>query len=309
MSNIFVGLTDYDWYCTLKNRHFDEVNFWRPGSTGFQALQSNDLFLFKLKKPYYAIVGGGFFVKYSLVPIPIAWEAFGEKNGTASFEEFSVRLKKYREKNGIDIDYPSVGCIILAEPFFFEERDWISPPNEWRKSVVVGKRMLADSGEGKRIHEQILGRLQISNSLIDANDEPILTNPSYNISMAKHRLGQGAFRVVVTDTYNRRCAISGEKTLPVLEAAHIKPFAENGPNSIQNGILLRSDIHTLFDKGYITIAPDFHVEVSHRIKEDFGNGKIYYQHHGDKLIMLPKRDFEMPDKQFLSWHNEKVYLG
>lgn len=56
--------------------------------------------------------------------------------------------------------------------------------------------------------------------------------------MSKHRLGQGAFRIVVTDAYRRRCAITGEKTLPVLEAAHIIPNAENGPHIVTNGLLL-----------------------------------------------------------------------
>jgi hypothetical protein len=49
-----------------------------------------------------------------------------------------------------------------------------------------------------------------------------------NPLMVRPRLGQGSFRVLVTETYQRRCALTGEKTLPVLEAAHIKPYAELG---------------------------------------------------------------------------------
>lgn len=70
--------------------------------------------------------------------------------------------------------------------------------------------------------------------------EPILIRP---------RLGQGSFRVLVTETYERRCAVTGEKVLPVLEAAHIHPVAADGVHRIDNGLLLRSDLHTLFDKG------------------------------------------------------------
>ena len=55
-------------------------------------------------------------------------------------------------------------------------------------------------------------------------------------SIYSSRLGQGAFRVVVTEAYHRRCAISGEKTLPVLEAAHIKPYTQEGPHEISNGL-------------------------------------------------------------------------
>jgi putative restriction endonuclease len=96
-------------------------------------------------------------------------------------------------------------------------------------------------------------------------------------SLVKVRLGQSAFRVLLTDTYQRRCAMSGERTLPVLEAAYIKPFAKSGPHSISNGLLLRSDLHKLFDAYYLTITQDYKIEVSRKIKEEFQNGKEYYK--------------------------------
>ena len=49
--------------------------------------------------------------------------------------------------------------------------------------------------------------------------------------LIRPRLGQGAFRVLVTEAYHRRCAFTGERTLPVLNAAHIKPYSQNGPTS------------------------------------------------------------------------------
>ena len=60
---------------------------------------------------------------------------------------------------------------------------------------------------------------------------------------------------MVTDAYQRKCAVTGERTLPALEAAHIKPFAEGGSHNPQNGLLLRRDIHALFDGGYVTVTP------------------------------------------------------
>nr|WP_255575540.1 HNH endonuclease signature motif containing protein [Caproiciproducens faecalis] len=124
-----------------------------------------------------------------------------------------------------------------------------------------------------------------------------------------HRLGQGTFRIVVTEAYQRRCAITGEKTLPVLEAAHIKPFSENGPHDIKNGLLLRSDFHTLFDDGYITINSDFVIEVSKRLNEDYGNGKDYYRYHGSKLQSMPSSSVELPSQEYIMWHNEHCYKG
>ena len=83
---IFVGVTDGDWYHQLSSGQYDEVNFWNPGGTPFKALQPNDMFLFKLHAPYNYIVGGGFFVNYTLLPPFLAWQAFGEKNGTKSYK-------------------------------------------------------------------------------------------------------------------------------------------------------------------------------------------------------------------------------
>jgi putative restriction endonuclease len=87
------------------------------------------------------------------------------------------------------------------------------------------------------------------------------------------------------------------------------PPCLEGPHANTNGLLLRRDFHTLFDRGYITVDKSLAVEVSHRIKEDFGNGKEYYAHHGRKLIILPERREHMPDPRYLEWHNENVYLG
>jgi len=133
-------------------------------------------------------------------------------------------------------------------------------------------------------------------------------SPEYgNSILTKVRLGQGAFRVLITDAYNRRCSISGEKTLPVLEAAHIKPYALSGPNYISNGLLLRSDIHKLFDSGYITVTKEYKVEVSKRIKEEFKNGKEYYQYHGKSLLYLPLKDIDKPSTKYIDWHNSEIF--
>ena len=67
-NRFFVGVTDKDWFLRLRASNCDEVNFWSPGATTFKALSENELFLFKLHKPDNYIVGGGFFVRYSILP-------------------------------------------------------------------------------------------------------------------------------------------------------------------------------------------------------------------------------------------------
>lgn len=109
------------------------------------------------------------------------------------------------------------------------------------------------------------------------------------------------------DTYNRRCAITSEHTLPVLEAAHIKPVSNGGEHSVTNGLLLRSDVHTLFDRGYVTVTPDRRFRVSHSLNDRWKNGKIYYALDG-KEIFTPKDASCFPDRELLEWHADTVFL-
>ena len=296
----YVGITDYNWFQFLKDRQADEVNFWKPGTQPFKALQENELFLFKLHAPRNFIVGGGYFVRYSLLPTFLAWGAFGEKNGTSSLTDLNKAISKYRARNNIIEQNPQIGCIILTDVFYFDRTEWIPTPESFSSSIVQGKRYYTETPEGLQLFQEVQIRLQ---SAVDLSTQ----TARYSESLTKHRLGQGAFRVVVTDAYHRRCAITGEKTLPVLEAAHIKPYSENGPNIVNNGLLLKSDFHTLFDNGYITIDQDYKIDVSKRLYDDYGNGRDYYKYRGKELLILPNNSQDLPSREFLQWHNDHVF--
>jgi putative restriction endonuclease len=130
---------------------------------------------------------------------------------------------------------------------------------------------------------------------------------SVNPQIVLPRLGQGSFRIVVTDAYERRCALTGERTLPVLDAAHIKPYSVHRRHEISNGILMRSDLHRLFDEGYITIDPlDRRIQVSSRIRQEFENGKDYYKLHGQR-VREPKQIVYRPLAENLEYHAGTIY--
>jgi putative restriction endonuclease len=113
--------------------------------------------------------------------------------------------------------------------------------------------------------------------------------------------------VLVTEAYDYRCAITGERTLPVLEASHIKPYSKSGPHRVDNGLLLRADLHILFDLGFMTITNDYRVEVSQRIREEYENGREYYAMSGKKLAVLPSLETEKPSAEFIEWHNQNIF--
>jgi len=162
--------------------------------------------------------------------------------------------------------------------------------------------------------QQKLGKMQFFQRAKDAEaNQFTLENleghsPRYRDDvLSRVRIGQGAFRMMITQAYQGRCAVTGEHTLPVLEAAHIKPFSESGPSIIANGLLLRSDLHKLFDTGYITITTDYRLEVSKRLKDEFDNGRIYYDMNGQRLLVTPHSEQEKPNQRLLEWHNENIY--
>ncbi len=259
------------------------------------------------------VIGGiGFFSSHTFLPINMAWDVFGNRNGCDTFTEFQNLILQYRaEKLNIN---PTIGCIVLTNPIFFKREDWIEVPSDWSKNIVQGKGYDTNNSIGQELWikiETLLERYLKPLQAVDYQSQ-LIQDPEvkYGTSILKRvRLGQGAFRVLVTDAYTRKCSISGEKTLPVLEAAHIKPYALAGPHAISNGLLLRSDVHKLFDTGYLTVTNNLRVEVSKRIKEEFENGKEYYQFHGKELLYLPKQDRERPRAEFIQWHNENVYKG
>jgi putative restriction endonuclease len=136
-----------------------------------------------------------------------------------------------------------------------------------------------------------------------------ITVPRYGEpTLIRPRLGQGAFRISVTGVYGRQCAITRERTLPILDAAHIRPYGEGGEHDVTNGLLLRTDIHRLFDLGYVTVSTEGRFEVGRRLKEDFENGRHYYAMHGQEVAM-PRDARLRPERAALEWHQSNKFLG
>ena len=302
---IVVAVTDYGWYQTLRQHPgLSEVNFWSPSPKNFRALQPGELFLFKLHAPYNMIVGGGIFAHSNNLPCALAWEVFGEANGANSADEMQTRIAKYRpsgQETRRDFD---IGCRILTQPFFFDESDWITPPHSWAKNIVTFKTYNSGDDEGlnlwlavqDRRHRQADARIAEPSARYG---EPQLVQP---------RLGQAGFRVVVSDMYDRRCAVTQERTLPALDAVHIRPYRSGGVHEVSNGLLLRKDIHSLFEAGYVTVTPSLNFEVSRSIREEFENGRDYYALHGTQ-IRVPVQSNQHPNSNALAWHNENIFKG
>ncbi len=303
----FVAITDRDWYRFLASQQaLDEVNFWRPSAEAtFRALGVGEPLLFKLHYPDNFVVGGGFFVHYTRLPVSIAWETFGVSNGARSYPEMRARIEHYRRIPPGRDDY-QIGCIVLEEPFFLPRERWIPAPADFRPATQVGKMYHLASPVGADLWQRVLGERAVAKHA--AAERPALVpGPIYAEGcVGRVRLGQGAFRLMITDAYERRCAVTGEKALPALQAAHIRPVSEGGEHRLDNGLLLRADVHGLFDKGYISLGRDYHVMVSPRLRDDFDNGEPYRPLDGTPL-RPPVKGASLPAREFLEWHADTVF--
>ncbi len=304
---MFLGVTHRPWFDQLAGTAPDEVNFWQPSGTGeFKALRPGDLFLFKLKGADAAIAGGGVFGHASLAPLSLAWEAFGPKNGNASLADMRATIARLRHAAAPlgSREDPVIGCRILTEPFFWPREAWMPVPSSFSPNVVVGKGYSTETEEGLRLWRGVTERL----AAMPAAPRPVIGDRYGEPVPMRRRLGQGAFRLAVTDGYGRRCAVSGERTLPILDAAHIRSYGEGGEHEPSNGLLLRTDIHRLFDLGYVTVTERNRFAVSDRLKADFDNGVHYYAMQGTELA-APRTGFAPPSPEALKWHREHRYLG
>ena len=313
--DFYVGITDENWFQFLASHDFDEVNFWRPrDQSRFRAIPTGAPFLFKLKKPKDVIVGVAYFAAFRKLPVPMAWDAFGIENGAPSYEAFVRSLGRLSKEAPTSVLDREIGCIILTEPTFFNEPDWIDTPADWPSNIMQGMVYSTSDVFGATLWDEVRARLH--------NDEPQAVmdlavrelqspyGPTDGVPiLAKRRLGQGLFRVMTLENYGGRCCVTGESTAPVIEAAHIRPISLGGEHRLDNGLALRADMHILYDRGLISVDPDYRIRVSPRIRDLYHNGVVYYRHDLEQLRSLPNDPATCPNREMLDWHFREVFAA
>jgi putative restriction endonuclease len=309
-----IAVTDPDWYEHLRLvPDLEEANFWKPTATRALRAEPFSPFLFKLRGERL-IVGFGLFARYSRLPIWLAWETFREANGCASIDEMRRRIEMIRDRMRFSgpAHTAEIGCILIVQPIFFPPDSCVACPKDWPIHLQGDKKYDLGQGEGLRVWHDCLMAAKAAQSRFGGPKAQIVETPEElrfgTPTLVRPRLGQGTFRIAVTEAYGRSCAVTGEHSLPALEAAHIRPYRVQGPHETGNGILLRADFHRLFDQGYLTIGADCRLEVSQRLRADFENGRSYYPFHGQRLRYPDHRD-DLPRQEYIDWHRENVYLG
>lgn len=312
----FIANTDRAWFDFLSARavsgRVDEVNFWLPNATSpMKSMLPGELIFFRLKRPDYRIAGYGFYAHFAVVDLHTTWSAFGWKNGDPDKLRFFQRIGGYR---GVDLLTPGaelapIGCTVLRNATFWPEQRWIpwGEAEGWASNIVQGKTE-RDPARAARLSEAMRDDAAgIPDDLSDSFEPLEIDDRTWALREVVEREGQGAFRLRLLGAYEGRCAITGEHTEPVLDAAHIQPYLGPRSNHLQNGLLLTKEFHALFDQGYVGITPDYQIRISDRLRADWKNGRRYYPYDNQPLLHVPGSATLKPSRDALAWHLEHVF--
>ena|SRR5690554_2684167 len=129
-------------------------------------------------------------------------------------------------------------------------------------------------------------------------------------TVIKTRVNQSFFRSVILSSYNSKCCITGLSIPDFLVASHIKPWSQDKENRTNphNGLCLNSIHDKAFDKGFITVTPEYKVLVSMYF-DDYSDENVindFFNKYQNRPIILPDRF--LPSKEFLDYHFNKIFI-
>jgi putative restriction endonuclease len=306
----FVAVTNPAWFTYLRGRAgvgatLDEVNFWNPGGVPLKALGPGAPVFFRLKAPHRRIGGFGFYGSFRRMRLIDAWTAFGDGNGC----EDPLRLA---ELTGRRLE-EEIGCTALREATFWPDEahvPWEEAEGWSRTGIQRGKTEVDPARAAALLAMLQRDRARVPEDLATEEFVPLETDErELALARTRPRVGQGTFRTRLLSAYGGRCAVTGEHTEVVLDAAHIQPYLGPRSNRLQNGVLLTKEFHALLDAGYVTITGDYRLRVSRRLRDEWRNGHRYYPYDERPLLVTPSAAETRPNRAVLDWHAAHVFKG
>jgi putative restriction endonuclease len=179
-----------------------------------------------------------------------------------------------------------------------EEEIWNEFNSNWDGLAFESEKILA-TYKGKSLEESA-----------NINLQNIPREGKEREALVKIRVNQSFFRSSVLASYNKRCCITGISIPELLVAGHIIPWSVDEKNRVNpsNGLCLNAFHDRVFDKGLLTVTPDYFIKVSNQLKDSFKKDKINsFKLFENKKITLPQKF--LPDRSFLEYHNQKVFIA
>ena len=196
----------------------------------------------------------------------------------------------------LDPELKKQGIVGLGNGSKLDEVVWDEFNGNWEKLAYESEILIAKF-QNKNIEENIE---------IDIFEFPVGIEREVLI---KQRVNQSFFRSTILSSYNLKCCITGLSISEFLVASHIKPWKSDEGNRLNphNGLCLNSIHDKAFDKGFITVTPDYKIKVSKyfdEVKNDNSISDFFLKYH-DQSIILPDRF--LPSNDFLDWHYQNIF--
>lgn len=196
----------------------------------------------------------------------------------------------------LDPELKKQGITGLINGSKLEEDIWNEFNGNWDKLAFESEQLIAKF-QNKKVEE--IGEIDLTEIPEGKERETII----------KARVNQCFFRSAILSSYNSKCCITGLSIPDFLVASHIIPWSKNKENRTNphNGLCLNSLHDKAFDKGYVTVTPDFKVLVS-KYFDNYSDKKIVndlFKKYHNQPIILP--DKFLPNKDFLDFHYHNIF--
>ena len=196
----------------------------------------------------------------------------------------------------LDPELKKQGITGLVNGAKLEEIVWEEFNGNWEKLAFDSELLLAKF-QNKSIEEV---------SEFDIEDLPLGKERE---TIIKTRVNQSFFRSTILSSYNQKCCITGLSIPDFLVASHIIPWKEDEKNRLNphNGLCLNSIHDRAFDRGFITITPDFKVLISkcfNEYSDEIAVNELFSKYNNQSII-LPDRF--LPSKEFLDYHYQNIF--
>lgn len=196
----------------------------------------------------------------------------------------------------LDPELKKQGITGLVNGSKLEEIVWNEFNGNWEELAFESENLIAKF-QNKKIED------------IDDFDGYNIPKGKDKMTIVKTRVNQNFFRSTILSSYNMTCCITGLSIPDFLVASHIVPWSKDIENRTNphNGLCLNSIHDKAFDKGFITITPDFKIKVSDFFN-DYSNDKSvrdFFIKYDNKKIIKPERF--LPTKDFLDYHFTNIF--
>ena len=196
----------------------------------------------------------------------------------------------------LDPELKKQGIVGLKHGSKLEEEVWEEFNGDWESLAFESEALIAKLSD-KSIEEVV--EIEDINEGVDKE------------VLVKQRVNQNFFRSTILSSYYFKCCITGLSIPEFLVSSHIVPWSKNKENRLnpRNGLCLNSLHDKAFDRGFLTITPDYVVKLSSSFGDYLESYSVqeYFVKYQDQKIMLP--DKFLPKKDFLDYHNQNIFKG